>query len=86
MLLYCIGQNMPIKKLKERYPRLVAYANSILIFHSDNSDATKITTEATRLAKHYGPMINSNKCKSTQRRQKVSFLGSSLEGVGVHSP
>ena len=66
-LRYCVGQNMLIKKLKERYPRHVAYTDGILIFHSDNSDATEIITEAARLAKHYGLMINSNKCKSTQR-------------------
>ncbi|EFO65323.1 Reverse transcriptase/endonuclease, putative [Giardia lamblia P15] len=75
MLLYCVGQNLFIKELKERYPRLIAYADDILIFHSDNSDATGIVTEATTLAKRYGLTVNTGKCQSTQRGQEVSFLG-----------
>ena len=47
----------------------------MLIFHSDNSDATGIIAEATTLAKRYGLTVNINKCKSTQRGQEVSFLG-----------
>ena len=75
MLLYCVGQNLFIKELKERYPRLIAYADDILIFHSDDSDATEIIAGATRLAKQYGLTINMDKCKSTQRGQEVVFLG-----------
>ena len=65
MMLYCLGQNLFIKELKERYPRLIAYADDILIFHSD----------ATRMAKQYGLTINMDKCRSTQRGQEVTFLG-----------
>ena len=61
MLPYCVGQNLFIKELKERYPRLIAYADDILIFHSDNSDATGIITEATPLAIRYGLTVDIDK-------------------------
>ncbi|EFO60974.1 Hypothetical protein GLP15_3331, partial [Giardia lamblia P15] len=49
------------QELKERYPRLIAYADDILIFHSDNSDATGTIAEATTLARRYGLTINIDK-------------------------
>ncbi|EFO60779.1 Reverse transcriptase [Giardia lamblia P15] len=85
MLLYCVGQNLFIKELKARYPRLIAYADDILIFHSDNSDATGIITEATTLAKRYGLTVNIDKCRSTKRTGGL-LPGPALEGEAVHGP
>ena len=58
MLLYCVGQNAFIKQLKTTYPRLIAYADDILIFHDSDVDATKIIEHATDVARHYGLAIN----------------------------
>lgn len=62
---------------------VTAHADDILILHSDDSDATEIAIETTKLAEQRGLTISTDERGA---QGQGPFLESGLEGTTVHDP